>query len=356
MKKSLDDLRVEIDKIDDELATIFEKRMNVVKDISLVKKENNLPVLDSSREDDILEKNVIKVKDELQPYYLTFLKEMLEISKSYQRNILKKNLVGYQGTEGAFSYLATQEIYPTENKISFPTFEKAISAVENDEINSAVLPFENSYTGEVGEILDLLLKHDVYINKIIDVKIEQNLVGIKGSNLQNIERIYSHEQALTQCASFLQTLNNVQLIPYSNTALAAKHVISLNNPKCAAITSKETAKLFNLEILKENINDDHNVSTKFITISKNIAKVGNRFNLLFSVKEGKGQLLEIIKIFSNHDFNLESIKSRTMKNSPWKYYFYIEVDGDINSNKTKDLLKELNESCEFVKILGNYTV
>lgn len=356
MKKSLNDLRIEIDKIDDEMAAIFEKRMNVVKNISIIKQENNLPVLDSSRENEIFIKNISKVKEELQPYYQSFLKEILETSKSYQRNILKENLVGYQGVEGSFSYLATQEIYPTENKISYPTFEKAILAVENDEINSAVLPFENSYTGEVGEILDLLLKHNVFVNKILDINLEQNLVGIKGSKLQNIEKIYSHEQALTQCASFIHSLGNIQLIPYSNTSLAAKHILSLNDPTCAVITSKETARLHNLEIIKENINDNHDMTTKFITVSKKLCKNGNRFSLLFTVPEGKGQLLEIIKIFSNHDFNLESIKSRTMKNSPWKYYFYIEAEGNINSDKTKELLKELNDSCEFVKILGNYTI
>lgn len=355
----LENARQQINAIDAKMADLFVQRMAAVADVVAYKAENNLPVLDSSREADVLAKNLARM-DELQsaglkPYYKEFLQDMMDVSKSWQKAQLNKNTVGYQGTEGAFSCIAAKKLYPNAKASAYPCFEDVFRAVIDDEVAYGIIPFENSYTGEVGEVLDLLLTYDVNIIDSFDLSVNQNLLGVKGSALADIKEVYSHQQALSQCHDYLQSYH-WQAVPYSNTALAAEYVAKADDKTKAAIASLETAEIFGLEVLAKNINNSAQNTTRFMVISKERNFCGNRFNMLFTVGHEAGQLAKVMSIFGDFGFNLESIKSRPMKNLPWQYYFYAEVIGNPKDEQTAVLTAKLRETCNFLKILGSYTI
>lgn len=265
-----------------------------------------------------------------------------------------KIIAGYQGTMGAFSHIASTKIFPEAELISYSNFEDVFSAVDRGEIPYGVIPFENSYTGEVGEVLDLLLKYDCHISGIYDLKIDQNLLGLKNAELSDIQLVYSHQQALSQCQAYLHE-KNLETVPYANTALAAKYVSETEDIHKAAIASKETAELYGLKILVPNINTSRENTTRFIILTKKLTQGGNRFNLLFTVDHNAGQLAHVIQIIAEYGYNMESIKSRSLHSLPWQYYFYVEIVGELQSPETRKMLHEMKASCKEFKILGTYT-
>lgn len=353
----LDEARQDINKIDKEMAELFEKRMNAVEKVIKYKIENNKPVFDSSREKVVVSNNSKYIKnDKYKSYYENFIQRTMEISKQYQRSLLNKKTVGFQGVEGAFSHIALKHLFNDANYVkekSYATFEQVFKAVISGEIACGIIPFENSFTGEVGEVLDLLYKYNCYINKIYDLKISHNLIGAKGASISDIKQVYSHHQALSQCGEYFDNYD-FELIPYPNTALAAKYVSECNDKSKAAVASNETANIYSLDVLKNDINTSKDNTTRFIVISKNLKNVGNRFNLLFTLEHSAGQLANVIQIIGKYEFNMENIKSRSIHSVPWQYYFYVEIIGDIKSSNASKMIDELTENCKELKLLGVY--
>ncbi len=351
----LEEVRQEINQIDEIMAELFEKRMKAVEQVIGYKLQNNLPILDSSREQIVIAKNLAYIKnDSYKPYYEDFIKNTMEISKQYQRQLSNNQTVGFQGTEGAFSHIALGRIFKGASTKSFATFEEVFKAVESGEIACGIIPFENSFTGEVGEVFDLLYKYDCHINEIYDLKISHNLLGVKGAKLSDIKQVYSHHQALSQCGDFFDK-HSFELVPYPNTALAAKYVFECNDKSKAAVASSETAQIYSLDVLAKDINTSAENTTRFIVISKKLKTTGNRFNLLFTVEHSTGKLANVMQIIGKYGFNMESIKSKSLRDIPWQYYFYVELVGDCQSDEAKEMLCELKENCKELKLLGVYS-
>jgi len=350
----LESSRMEIDNIDREMALLFEKRMDMVRNIITYKKENNMPVFDQGREQIVIEKNKALLSNpEYTDYFVGFITSLMNESKRYQKSLVNHDVVGYQGTVGAFAHIALTHLFKENKARAFATWDEVFRAVEQGEIISGVLPFENSFTGEVGEVLDLLYKYDCHIIGIYDLKINQNLLGVRGAKLTDIKQVYSHHQALSQSKRFLDAYN-LELIPYPNTATAAQYVSQQGDKTKAAVASSETAKLYNLDIIAEDINTSAENTTRFVIISKTKNLEGNRFNMMFTLDHNAGQLANVMQIISKYGFSMESIKSKPIHNLPWQYYFYVEIIGDINDDKAKSLLKELEETCKTLKVLGVY--
>lgn len=348
----LEKARVEINEIDKEMATLFEKRMKAVEDVISYKMENELPILDSQREKEVIEKNCMNIENEkLLHYYKEYLMQMMKISKEYQNAILHQGIYGYQGIKGAFGEIATSRLFPSGKQKSYQKFEDVFMAVKNHEIEKGVLPFENSTTGEIGEVFDLLYKYDVKITSFYDLKVDQHLMGIKGSKLTDIKKVYSKLQALEQCSDVLDQFEFEQ-VPYTNTALAAKYVSECNDPTIAAIAAKESANEYQLEILMENLNSSKDNTTRFIVIENNCQMVGDKVMIMFTVDHKSGALVKIMQIIANHQLNMTSIRSRACKNKSWQYYFYVEIEGSLIDEKMKDCLKECEKECEEFKIVG----
>ncbi len=351
----LEQARVQINAIDQQIAELFEQRMEAVEDVVSYKIENNMQVLDQSRENILIEKNVQYIqKEKYKASYYDFLQNVLRVSREYQKTLISKNKVAYGGVEGAFSHIASCDLFPHNVKIAYKTFEEVIHAVEEGVVQYGVIPFENSSTGEVSETSELLRDAQVYIHGTYDLKITQNLLGVKGTHVEQIQKVYSHPQGLSQCKQFFQG-RTMQQVPYVNTALAAKYVSESKDPSIAAIASLATAKLYNLDVLVKDINTNKDNTTRFIIICKEQSTQGTHFQMLFSTKDEKGTLAKAINMIAEAGFNLSSLKSKAVPNEPWKYYFHIEVEGNLASDEAKRMLDALASYCLDMKILGAYT-
>ena len=346
--------RESINQIDQTMAELFEQRMKAVEQVVAYKQEHHLPVLDCSREAAVIANNLRHIHNiNYRPYYEEFIQDVMRISRAYQKAQLHHDKVAYAGTLGAFSHIAAMKLFPDEKLIHLPTFEEVVEAVEQGEVAYGVLPFENSYTGEVGENMDLVLAHDIYIHQMYDLKIEQNLLGIKGSKIEDIKQVYSKDQAISQSRKFLEG-RHIECIPYPNTAMAAQYIARQQDPSKAAIASKETAALYDLEILAENINTSAQNTTRFIVIAKQPPKGGNRISLVFTVPHTAGSLAKVMSLISDHGFNMESIHSRSLKDEPFAYYFYVELVAQLHSSQFTALYEAMKPLCKKIKIAGSY--
>ena len=261
--------------------------------------------------------------------------------------------IGYQGAMGSFSQLAAQKLFPNEELINHLTFDEVIKEVLADHLDYGILPIENSFTGEVGMVLDELFAAEIYINKVYELPIVQNLVGLKDASLDDIKQVYSHEQALMQCSEFLKA-HNFEMISFPNTALASKYVSDIKDKSKAAIASDVTAELYDLKIIQEAINNKKSNTTRFAVVGKSLETIKDHFAFIFTVKDGSGALANILSEISLEEINLTSIKSRSMHDLPWKYYFYCEAEGRLDSPNVVNMIKVLKEKCQTFKIIGTY--
>ena len=266
----LQSARKAINEIDKEMAELFVKRMEASAQVGKYKISHGLPVLDPEREAEVIRRNSTRVEDEtLRAYYVNFLQTCMDISKSYQSQLQQGLKVAYSGVEGAFAFIASKRIFPDGNLISYGDFKSAYNAVVNGECDCCVLPIENSYAGEVSQVIDLLFKGTLYINGVYDLEITQNLIGIKGSGRNDVKTVVSHPQALAQCAEYIKR-HGLKTVEANNTALAAKYVAEQNDKTIAAIASEDTAQLYGLDMLEKNINENsNNINDTIESIFKN---------------------------------------------------------------------------------------
>ncbi|PWM46795.1 MAG: chorismate mutase [Clostridiales bacterium] len=351
---SLQKAREKIDAVDKEMACLFCKRMEAVKEVVNFKKENNLPVTDVSREKSVIEKNCEYIEnDDYKEYYRDFISHTMAISRQFQQSVLKKDVVAYQGVEGAFSHIVLCKMFPHAQAQAHATWEDVFNAVENGSAAYGILPFENSQAGDVAEVLDLCFTHKCYVLDVVDLPVRQNLLCIEGATLSDIKEVYSHPQAISQCARFLKSLG-ISATPMENTAVAAKYVAESSDKCKAAIASEQTARLYGLSVLAPDINTSVKNTTRFIIIGLEPSEGGSRFSLLFTVPHVSGSLAKVIQEIAGMGYNLESIKSRPMPDAPFEYYFYVEIVGDLTDQKTKELKQNLSRICKSIRVLGSY--
>ena len=357
----IDEARKEINVIDKEMAELFEKRMEAVKEIANFKKENGISILDSKREDEIINSNSLNIKDVVvREYYVNFIKEVMSESKKYQMRLNSGMKIAYTGVPGAFAYIAAKKMFPNCEYVAFPDFKKAYNSVVDGLCDCVVLPIENSTAGDVGNVLDLIYTGSLHINQVMSVDIVQNLLAVKGATKETIKTVYSHPQALAQSSEYIRS-HNYDEIECVNTAIAAKNVSEKNDISIAAIASNETASLYNLEIIEANINSNKNNSTRFACFSRVLnenkkSEPNMNFIICFTVANEAGSLANALNIIGSNGFNMRNLRSRPMKNSLWKYYFYAELEGNIFSEAGKDLMIQLKTVCDDLKLIGTYSI
>ncbi len=357
----LDSARKEINEIDAEMAKLFERRIGVCRTVASYKKERGLSVKDPSREAELIQRNKSLITDpDAASYYPLFIRNMIDLSSGYQSMLIDGRRVAYSGEAGAFAYIAAKKMFPESNLIAYPDFNSAYRSVEQGETDCSVLPLENSYAGEVGTVMDLIFSGSLYINQVIDVPISHYLLANKGASFDTVRTVVSHPQAIDQCSEFIRK-HSLQTETYSNTALAAKYVMDSGRTDIAAIASSDTADIFNLKVLESNINDSKTNTTRFASFSRtqnSPESTGNRedenFILVFTVRNEAGALAQTLDIVGSHGYNMRSLRSRPMKELQWKYFFYIEAEGNINNENGKNLLRELSAICANLKLVGTY--
>ena len=359
MDNKLTQAREIINRVDREMARLFEERMGAAALIAEYKMERGLPIYDAAREEEVVKRGSEAIEnDEVREYYVNFLKNTMAVSRAYQARIIEGMRVAYCGTEGAFAHIATNKLFPTAIKVAHNTFEEAYNAVVRGECEVAVLPVENSYNGEVGQVTDLMFSGPLYLTGMLDLEVTQDLLALPGASLSDIREVISHPQALGQCADFIKK-HGMLASEYSNTALAAKYVSESNNPSIAAIASAEAAEIFGLEVIERNINSARNNTTRFAVFSRIATKHpikthGLHTVIMFTVRHEAGALAKAIEVIGKHGFNMQSLRSRPMKELLWQYYFYVEAEGNVDSDEGRVMMQELSEYCDSLRAVGTY--
>lgn len=357
---NLDDYRVKIDEIDKELVKLFEERMNTSYLIGKYKEEHNLPVLNAGREKLVIENAIKNLNDKnLSSYTSLFFESLMQISKKYQSDNSKKSVrIAFFGTEGSFTYEAALKYAKTlsgHSTIAFESANDVFRALLNDDADVAVIPFENSTTGAVTDVYDLLLRYNFFITDEIVLKVSQHLMAKKGVKIEDIKTVYSHPQAISQCKKYLDD-KNITAIPSINTAISAKEVSESEKNDIGAIASESAAKIYNLDILAGNINTELNNYTKFIVLSKKekFDAQNDKISAVISIDHKSGMLYNVIKVFKDNNVNLTKIESRPDHKNPFEYLFFIDFDGNINDEKIISTVDELKKNVKSFKYLGNY--
>jgi chorismate mutase/prephenate dehydratase len=280
----------------------------------------------------------------------------MEISKKIQHRLLEGMKVAYSGVEGAFANIAAEKIFPDASAVAYPDFKSAYDSVVNGECDCVVLPIENSYNGDVGQVMDLAFFGSLYINGIYDIGVVQNLLAVPGAKLEDIREVISHPQALGQCADFIYR-HGFKEIQAVNTAVAAKQVADLGRTDIAAIGSDDAASRYGLVKLESHINESNLNTTRFAVFSR-VQQVStardDQFILVFTVSNEAGALGRAISVIGDHGFNLRALKSRPTKELIWSYYFYAEGEGNINSERGEKMIKALAQHCSDIKVVGSF--
>lgn len=355
---SLEKARETISRVDSEMAALFTERMRAAELVAAYKKEHGLPITDAEREAAVIRNGAQQVDDPiLREYYVRFIQETMELSRAYQSRLLEGMRVAYSGTEGAFAHIATGKLFPSAEKIGFSDFESAYRAVENGECDAAVLPVENSTNGEVGQVMDLMFSGGLFVNRMLDLPVTQDLLVKPGTAVEEIRTVISHPQALGQCAARIREMG-WRTEEYPNTALAAKFVASTNDRTVAAIASAEAAEQFGLSVSERNLNASRSNTTRFavFTRAENTQTPGTCSALMFTVRNEAGALARAIDVIGHYGFNMRTLRSRPMKELLWQYYFYVEAEGDLHSPDGQNMLRALAVFCDKLKPVGCYTV
>ena len=361
MDNKLKEAREKINQIDKEMAKLFVERLKASEAVADYKQEHGLQILDPIREAEVIRNNSESVKnDTYREYYVNFLKNTMSLSRSYQSRLLEGMRVAYSGTEGAYAHIATMKLFPSAKAVAFGSFDEAYRAVEENKCDVAVLPIENSYNGDVGQVSDLMFAGSLYVNTVTELAISHDLLAPKGTKIEDITTVISHPQALGQCHGYI-VKNGYSEIEFTNTALAAKYVAENNDGKTAAIASAEAAEIFGLEVLATNINESRSNTTRFAVFSRSENKnaiTDKRVQtiLLFTVRHEAGALAKALDIIAKYGFNMRALRSRPMKELLWQYYFYVEAEGSLDGENGKRMQEELKQYCDRLKSVGSYTV
>lgn len=353
----LDKARQTINEVDKQMAELFKTRMDAVKAVAEYKRTHGLQVTDNAREAEVIRRNSKMVEDEtLKSYYVDFLQHNMDISKNYQHRILEGMRVAFSGVEGAFANIAANKVFPDAIAVPHPDFKSAYDSVVNGDCDAVILPIENSFNGDVGQVMDLAFFGSLYINGVYDISVVQNLLAVKGTTMDEVKTVISHPQALGQCASYIRK-HGFETVEAVNTAVAAKQVAESGRHDIAAIGSDEAAVKFGLKKLEAHINESNNNTTRFAVFSRSAktpSSADSNFIMLFTVTNEAGSLGKAISIIGENGFNLRALKSRPTKELIWSYYFYAEGEGNIHSEAGKKMISELKEKCSNIRVLGSY--
>ncbi|MBN1638986.1 MAG: bifunctional 3-deoxy-7-phosphoheptulonate synthase/chorismate mutase [Ignavibacteriales bacterium] len=374
-KISFEKIREEINSVDNKILELLSQRRNLSEEVVKIKEVSDKPIRDEKREEDLLIKLIRTGKKlGLSSHFITKIyQEIIEDSVKLQQKHLQKIqggkagknkplVVAIQGIEGSYSYLASQKYFSNYfGKIQFvknDTFEDVVNTVEKGAAEFAVLPIENTTSGGINEVYDLLLHTSLSIIGEETFPVNHCLVAIKDNSIDSIEKIYAHYQAATQCSKFISTLKNCKVEYFSDTALSVRKIIEEKNPKYAALASKEAALLFKVRILAEGVANQSGNYTRFLIATRKPIQVDSRIpaktSIVMATSHSPGALVNALSVFQQRKINLTKLESRPILGNPWEEMFYLDFEGNINDKNIEEAINELGPYTRFFKVLGCY--
>ncbi|MBE5861752.1 MAG: prephenate dehydratase [Lachnospiraceae bacterium] len=372
----LTELRGQLDEIDGQIVALYEKRMDVCKEVAGYKIDTGKKVFDRQRE----QEKLAKVKNLTHnDFYARGAAELFELLMSVSRKLqyrmltengvqgrlpfigvdeldIQKARVVFQGADGAYSQAAMMKYFGNQIKsFHVDTFREAMEAIDEGAADFAVLPIENSTAGIVSENYDLLAEFEEYIVGEQIIKIEHCLLGLPGTKMEDIKTVYSHPQSLMQSAKFLSE-HDWQLISMQNNAFAAKKVASDGRMDQAAVASEHAAEIYGLKVLKKGVNQSGSNSTRFIIVTNQriFLRDAKKISICFEVPHESGSLYHVLSHFIYNDLNMTRIESRPIPERSWEYRFFVDFEGNLADEAVKNALRGIREEAIGLRILGNY--
>ena len=376
--KDLKEIRARIDSIDKEFSRLFLERLDVSADVAEYKRATGKPIYDRTRERENIAAASERVPPEFANYAAVIQSVLMEASREKQYRVLgqqsrvanhieealvaspslfpKHAHVACQGVEGAYQQLAVDRMFRRSSLSFFDSFEGVFRAVESGLAEFGVLPIENSTAGSVNQVYDLMMRHDFHIVRSCRLKIDHNLLVKPGTNKDDVRIVYSHQQAINQCANYISTIPNCRVHVCENTAKAAELVSKSHRNDVAALASRSCADLYGLRIAEQSVQDNQNNYTRFACISKDliIYPGADRASLMLVVNHEPGALYNVLARFYALDINLIKLESRPIANRDFEFMFYFDIECPAAAPEFRMLINSLTDVCDEFRYLGSY--
>ncbi len=371
--------REAIDEIDSQLTQLFVRRMEIARRIGDYKLAHNLPVLDRSREREVLARAAQQAGDELGDYTKVLYATMMDLSRSYQNSRLSEEspvcshirqaleqgerafpqgaTVACQGVEGAYSQQACDKLFSRPSILYFRTFEGVFQAVDRGLCRYGILPIENSTAGSVNGVYDLMRRYRFHIVRGVRLRVEHTLLAKSGTALEDVTEIFSHEQGIQQCSAFLKDHPGIRATVCENTAVAARMVAESSRKDVAAISSRDCAALYGLTVLTDQVQNSPNNHTRFICISKEleIYPGAGKTSLMLELPHRPGSLYGVLARMAALDLNLTKLESRPIPGKDFEFMFYFDLEASVHDPRTLALIGQLERDVEQFTYLGSYS-
>ncbi len=371
----LEILRGKLDEVDRRLLEALGDRLQTVAEIARVKAEGLSFLRDHDRESELLARIDGWARelglDEFRTHEI--YREIIAMSlKAQEEALLKRDQVersargalrvAFQGIEGSYSQLAARKYFAARADgmefVGTRTFAEALAMAENGEVGYAFLPVENTTAGSINQTYDLLRQTALGVVGEEVLHVRHRLLGLAGATEKGLRRVLSHPQALAQCARFLGSLDDVELVAYVDTAASAREVSSSDDLSQAAIASAEAGEIYGLTVLREGIADQEENWTRFVVISGLEIELDPRIpaktSLIFTTPHREGALAHCLHLLAKHSVNLTKLESRPVPRRPWEYLFYADIEGSVVSDDAALAVAELRRECPYLRVLGSY--
>ncbi|NAW58939.1 MULTISPECIES: prephenate dehydratase [unclassified Vibrio] len=375
---SLDEIRLRLNELDDQLLNLLSERRQMSIEVAKSKVETSKPVRDAEREQQLLVKLINNGKDKYQldaPYitkiFHTIIEDSVLLQQAYLQNLAnpqqsRKPLarVAFLGAKGSYSHLASREYFSRKNteliELNCDRFKEVTTTVESGHADYGVLPIENTSSGSINEVYDLLQHTTLYIVGELTLPIEHCLLATKDIRLEHIKTLYSHPQPHQQCSEFLSRLDGVTLESCASTADAMQKVKELNRDDIAAIGNASSGKLYGLQPIQGNVANQTENHTRFIVVARKPVEVSTQIpaktTLIMSTSQQAGSLVETLLVLQRYGINMTKLESRPIMGNPWEEMFYVDLEAHLDSDGMQQALAELTKITKHLKVLGCYPI
>jgi chorismate mutase/prephenate dehydratase len=371
----LEKLRSQLDDVDRRLLEVLGERLQTVAEIARVKAQGLSFLRDHDRETELLARiegwarelgldgfRTHEIYREIIAMSLKAQEEALLKREQVERSARGARRVAFQGIEGSYSQLAAHKYFAARSDgmefVGTCSFAEALKMAENGEVGYAFLPVENTTAGSINQTYDLLRQTALSIVGEEVLHVRHRLLGTAGAEIDNLQRVLSHPQALAQCSRFLSSLEDVELVAFVDTAASAKEVSASGDPYQAAIASAEAGEIYGLAVLREGIADQEENWTRFVVISgleiELDPRIPSKTSIVLTTKHSQGALAQCLHLLAEHGVNLTKLESRPVPQRPWEYMFYVDIEGSVASDSVAMAVAELRRECPYLRVLGSY--
>ena len=371
----LEKLRGKLDQVDRRLLEVLGERLQTVAEIARVKAQGLSFLRDHDRESELLERidgwarelgldefRTHEIYREIIAMSLKAQEEALLKREQVERSARGALRVAFQGIDGSYSQLAARKYFAARADgmefVGTRSFAEALAMAESGEVGYAFLPVENTTAGSINQTYDLLRQTALAIVGEEILHVRHRLLGLAGAKEEDLRRVLSHPQALAQCARFLSSLDDVELVAFVDTAASARKVSESEDLSQAAIASAEAGEMYGLTVIREAIADQEENWTRFVVISGLEIELDPRIpaktSLVFTTPHREGALAHCLQLLAKHSVNLTKLESRPVPRRPWEYLFYADIEGSVVSDDAALAVAELRRECPYLRVLGSY--